>query len=89
MTSASDQPRFYLGCAVWAHPSWSGVLFPRNARSADYLRLYSRRLTTVEGNTTLLRHAVCRNGTAMGGRNTAIVPVLLQTPRAMSVTRDH
>jgi uncharacterized protein YecE (DUF72 family) len=52
MTSASDQLRFYLGCAVWAHPSWSGVLFPRNARSADYLRLYSRRLTTVEGNTT-------------------------------------
>jgi len=51
MTSVSDQPRFYLGCAVWAHPSWSGVLFPRNARSADYLRLYSRRLTTVEGNT--------------------------------------
>ena len=52
MTSAGDQPRFYLGCAVWAHPSWSGVLFPRNARSTDYLRLYSRRLTTVEGNTT-------------------------------------
>ena len=52
MTSAVDQPRFYLGCAVWAHPSWSGFLFPRHARSADYLRLYSRRLTTVEGNTT-------------------------------------
>lgn len=52
MTSALDQPRFYLGCAVWAHPSWSGVLFPRGSRSADYLRLYSRRLTTVEGNTT-------------------------------------
>lgn len=52
MTSVIDQPRFYLGCAVWAHPSWSGILFPRHARSADYLRLYSRRLTTVEGNTT-------------------------------------
>ncbi|ABU58327.1 DUF72 domain-containing protein [Roseiflexus castenholzii] len=52
MTLATDHPRFYLGCAVWAHASWSGVLFPRGSRSADYLRLYSRRLTTVEGNTT-------------------------------------
>lgn len=51
MTSVDD-PCFYLGCAVWAHSSWSGVLFPRGSRSADYLRLYSRRLTTVEGNTT-------------------------------------
>jgi len=50
--SAADHQRFYLGCAVWAHPSWPGVLFPRASRSGDYLRLYSRRLTTVEGNTT-------------------------------------
>lgn len=50
--TAADHPLFYLGCAVWAHSSWSGVLFPRGSRSADYLRLYSRRLTTVEGNTT-------------------------------------
>ena len=48
-----DAPRtFYLGCAVWAYKEWVGDLFPSGSRANDLLRLYSRRLTTVEGNTT-------------------------------------
>lgn len=43
---------FFLGCAVWAYQGWIGDLFPEGSRSSDFLRLYSRRLTTVEGNTT-------------------------------------
>jgi uncharacterized protein YecE (DUF72 family) len=43
---------FYLGCAIWAYKDWVGDLFPAGSKSADFLRLYSRRLTTVEGNTT-------------------------------------
>jgi uncharacterized protein YecE (DUF72 family) len=43
---------FYLGCAVWAYKGWIGELFPAGSKSTDLLRLYSRRLTTVEGNTT-------------------------------------
>ncbi|NJN19454.1 MAG: DUF72 domain-containing protein [Oscillochloris sp.] len=43
---------FYLGCAIWAYKEWVGDLFPPGSRSGDFLRLYSRRLTTVEGNTT-------------------------------------
>jgi uncharacterized protein YecE (DUF72 family) len=43
---------FYLGCAVWAYKDWVGDLFPPGSKSADFLSLYSRRLTTVEGNTT-------------------------------------
>jgi uncharacterized protein YecE (DUF72 family) len=43
---------FSLGCAVWAYKEWVGDLFPKGSRSTDFLRLYSRRFTTVEGNTT-------------------------------------
>lgn len=43
---------FYLGCAVWAYKDWIGEIFPTGSKSAELLRLYSRRLTTVEGNTT-------------------------------------
>lgn len=43
---------FYLGCAVWAYKEWLGTLFPPGSRSRDFLSLYSRRLTCVEGNTT-------------------------------------
>jgi uncharacterized protein YecE (DUF72 family) len=43
---------FYLGCAVWAYKDWVGRLFPASSKSRELLSLYSRRLTTVEGNTT-------------------------------------
>lgn len=43
---------FYLGCAVWAYKDWVGDFYPAGARSPDFLRLYSDRFTTVEGNTT-------------------------------------
>jgi uncharacterized protein YecE (DUF72 family) len=43
---------FYIGCAVWGYKDWVGDLFPKGSKNADFLSLYSRRLTTVEGNTT-------------------------------------
>lgn len=43
---------FRLGCAIWAYKDWVGELFPAGSRAADFLHLYSRRFTTVEGNTT-------------------------------------
>ncbi len=43
---------FYLGCAVWAFKDWVGDFYPAGSRPRDFLRLYSDRFTTVEGNTT-------------------------------------
>ncbi|MBD2088375.1 DUF72 domain-containing protein [Microcoleus sp. FACHB-1515] len=43
---------FHLGCAIWSYKDWVGDLFPAGSRSRDFLSLYSRRFTTVEGNTT-------------------------------------
>jgi uncharacterized protein YecE (DUF72 family) len=43
---------FFLGCAVWAYKGWVGDFYPPGSRQADFLRLYSRRLTTVEVNAT-------------------------------------
>jgi uncharacterized protein YecE (DUF72 family) len=43
---------FHVGCAVWAYRDWVGDLFPPGSRSGEFLSLYSRRLTAVEGNTT-------------------------------------
>jgi uncharacterized protein YecE (DUF72 family) len=44
--------RFYIGCAVWAYEDWLGELLPPRSKNADFLSLYSRRLATVEGNTS-------------------------------------
>ncbi|WNZ24338.1 DUF72 domain-containing protein [Leptolyngbya sp. NK1-12] len=43
---------FWLGCAIWGYKDWVGDLFPPGSRAADFLHLYSRRFTAVEGNTT-------------------------------------
>jgi len=44
--------RFSLGCAIWAYKEWVGELYPKGSRAGDFLRLYSQRFHTVEGNTT-------------------------------------
>jgi uncharacterized protein YecE (DUF72 family) len=49
---ASENRHFYLGCAVWAYKGWLGDFFPAGSRAADFLRLYSQRLTAVEINAT-------------------------------------
>lgn len=43
---------FFIGCALWGYKDWVGELFPPGSRASEFLRLYSQRLTTVEGNTT-------------------------------------
>jgi uncharacterized protein YecE (DUF72 family) len=52
MNESQDKIRFRIGCAIWAYKQWVGDLFPPKSKSADFLSLYSRRLTCVEGNTT-------------------------------------
>lgn len=43
---------FYLGCPMWGYKGWVGTLFPAHTQAGDFLRLYSQKLTCVEGNTT-------------------------------------
>ncbi len=44
--------QLFIGCPVWACKAWVGNFYPDGTKPADYLREYSRRLTTIEGNTT-------------------------------------
>ncbi|HLA08208.1 MAG TPA: DUF72 domain-containing protein [Anaerolineales bacterium] len=42
----------YLGCPIWSFKGWVGNFYPKGTRPSKFLREYSRRLTTIEGNTT-------------------------------------
>ena len=37
---------------MWALKTWVGTFYPEGSKARDFLSLYSRRLNTVEGNTT-------------------------------------
>jgi uncharacterized protein YecE (DUF72 family) len=41
----------YIGCPMWGNREWMGDFFPAQTPASDFLRLYSRRLSAVEGNT--------------------------------------
>jgi uncharacterized protein YecE (DUF72 family) len=43
---------FYIGCPMWGYKEWVGSFFPPHTTSSDFLRIYSRQLTTVEGKAT-------------------------------------
>src|SRR5260221_2262804 len=47
-----EKHMFYIGCPAWGFKEWVGNFFPPHTPARDFLRLYSRKLTTVEGNTT-------------------------------------
>ena len=42
---------FFIGCPMWGYKEWVGSFFPSRTPASDFLRLYSRKLNTVEGNT--------------------------------------
>ncbi len=46
------QMSLYIGCPVWSFKGWVGNFYPQKTKPVDYLREYTRRLNTVEGNTT-------------------------------------
>lgn len=45
-------PGAYVGTSGWSYPTWRDGFYPENARPADFLRLYSERLPSVELNTS-------------------------------------
>ena len=42
---------FFIGCPMWGYKEWVGNFFPARTPASDFLRIYSRQLNTVEGNT--------------------------------------
>lgn len=43
---------YFLGCPSWSENAWREYLYPADAKSSDFLGLYSQVFNAVEGNTT-------------------------------------
>ncbi len=42
---------FFIGCPMWGYKEWVGNFFPAHTPASDFLRIYSKKLNVVEGNT--------------------------------------
>jgi uncharacterized protein YecE (DUF72 family) len=49
---SSSVPALHVGTSGWAYPSWKPGFYPAGTQSADFLRFYAERFSTVELNTT-------------------------------------
>lgn len=47
-----ENPVIKVGCPVWSNKDWNGKIYPHNAKTPDFLRLYSQQFNTIELNVT-------------------------------------
>jgi uncharacterized protein YecE (DUF72 family) len=72
--------RFYCGAPVWNHAGLAAKLYPRGARSSDFLKHYARQFNAVELNATYygLNHASLERWRAAVGPGFTFCPKMLK-----------
>ena len=75
---------FFIGCAVWSYKGWVGELYPQGTRPSDFLNLYSRHFTTVEGNTTFYAIPNQETVTRWAAQTPAEFKFCLKLPRSIT-----
>ncbi len=79
---------YFLGCPSWNEAAWRGSFYPRELRSADYLRTLRRHLQRGRGQYHLLCPAFGGNRAALGRDDAGGVPLLCQVSRDISHEGD-
>ncbi|MFC5875822.1 DUF72 domain-containing protein [Chryseobacterium arachidis] len=51
----------YIGCSGFYNNDWKGTLYPEDAKSKDFLSLYSQEFNCVEINSTFLQETHGKN----------------------------
>jgi len=55
MNGPSQAMIYHLGTSGWSYPGWSGLFYPEDLSSKDWLNFYSQHFSTVEINMTFYR----------------------------------
>jgi uncharacterized protein YecE (DUF72 family) len=50
----------YIGCSGFYNNDWKGSLYPEDAKSKDFLSLYSQKFNCVEINSTFYRNPTAK-----------------------------
>lgn len=52
LKNTSKVPLINVGCPVWSNKDWLGKIYPQNAKTQDFLKLYAKQFNTIELNVT-------------------------------------
>jgi uncharacterized protein YecE (DUF72 family) len=50
--NATNIPKIYVGCPIWANKNWVGKWYPQHTKPKDYLEYYAKQFNTIELNST-------------------------------------
>lgn len=75
---------FYIGCPIWSWKGWVGNFYPEGTKPSEFLHEYTRRLTTVEGNTTFYAIPAGRTLEAWAEEMPATFRFCPKVPKAIS-----
>ena len=55
MSINSGQNKYHIGCSGWSYEDWAGPFYPKQAKSKDFLKLYSAVFDSVEIDSSFYR----------------------------------
>lgn len=55
-----EKRKIYIGCSGFYNNDWKGILYPEDAKSKDFLTLYSQQFNSVEINSTFYRKPLAK-----------------------------
>lgn len=55
-----EKRKIYIGCSGFYNNDWKGSLYPKDAKSKDFLTLYSQQFNSVEINSTFYRKPLAK-----------------------------
>lgn len=79
-----EKEKVYIGCSGFYNSDWKGSLYPEDAKSKDFLTLYSQQFNTVEINSTFYRKPTAKTLLKWYGETPEDFTFFIKIPKTVS-----
>ncbi|MCU7616456.1 DUF72 domain-containing protein [Chryseobacterium sp. PBS4-4] len=79
-----EKEKIYIGCSGFYNNDWKGSLYPEDAKSKDYLTLYSQQFNSVEINSTFYRKPTAKTLTKWFDETPENFKFFIKIPKTIS-----
>ncbi len=79
-----EEEKIYIGCSGFYNNDWKGSLYPEDAKSKDFLTLYSQQFNSVEINSTFYRKPTAKTLQKWFGETPDDFKFFIKIPKTIS-----